>query len=65
MTLKEIIKAYAYSGFAAVSTLSILSIAISLIPLAEWARIQNDCIERTVAFEGLPDRVWSCNGGGR
>ena len=65
MNFKEIIKAYAYSGLAAVSTVSIFSIAVSLLPVAEWARIQNDCVQRTIAFEGLPDRVWSCNGGGR
>ena len=51
----------------AISTASLVSISFSLnslMPLAEWANIQNDCIERTTAFEGLPDKVWSCNGGG-
>ncbi|KGG12755.1 hypothetical protein EV11_2013 [Prochlorococcus sp. SS52] len=49
------------------STASLLSISFSLrslLPVAEWAELQKDCIERTIAFEGLPDRVWSCNGGG-
>ena len=51
----------------ALSTASLISIAFSLnslTPLRDWAQIQNDCIERTIAFEGLPDKVWSCNGGG-
>ncbi|KGG15037.1 MULTISPECIES: hypothetical protein [unclassified Prochlorococcus] len=50
------------------STASLISIAFSLrslAPIAEWMEIQKDCIDRTVAFEGLPDKVWSCNGGGR
>ncbi|WP_269607655.1 hypothetical protein [Prochlorococcus marinus] len=49
---------------AVLSTASLVSIAASLMPLSEWARNQNDCVERTVAFKGLPDKVWSCNGGG-
>ena len=51
----------------ALGTASLVSIAFSLnslTPLVEWAKTQNDCIERTIAFEGLPDKVWSCNGGG-
>ena len=49
------------------STASLVFIAFSLnalTPLADWAKIQNDCIERTTAFDGLADKVWSCNGGG-
>ena len=51
----------------ALSTASLICIAFalnSLSPLVDWAKTQNDCIERTTAFEGLPDKVWSCNGGG-
>ena len=51
-----------------VSSASLVSISLSLralLPVADWAKIQNDCIERTIAFEGLPDKVWSCNGGGQ
>ena len=50
-----------------ISTMSLVSIAFSLnslSPLAKWSKIQNECIERTIAFQGIPDRVWSCNGGG-
>ena len=49
------------------STASLISIAFalnSLLPLADWAKTQNDCIQRTTAFDGLADKVWSCNGGG-
>ncbi len=64
MNIKEIIQAYAFPSLAVLSTASLVSIAASLMPLSEWARNQNDCVERTVAFKGLPDKVWSCNGGG-
>ena len=50
-----------------ISTASLVSISLSLrtlSPLVDWAKIQNDCIDRTIAYEGLPDKVWSCNGGG-
>ena len=63
----EVIKSNAPLVLGALSTASLISIAFNLnsfLPLAEWARIQNDCIERTTAFDGLPDKVWSCNGGG-
>ncbi len=61
------IKSNAPIILGALSTVSLISIAFSLnalLPLADWANIQNDCIERTTAFDGLPDKVWSCNGGG-
>jgi len=64
MKIQEPIKTYAYPVLALASTMGIISIAFSLLPIANWSRIQNDCIERTIAFEGLPDKVWSCNGGG-
>ncbi len=64
MKIQESIKGYTYPVLALLSTIGIVSIAFSLLPIANWHRIQNDCIERTIAFEGLPDKVWSCNGGG-
>ncbi len=64
MDPNQILKTFGYPFLACVSTASFVSIALSLMPISNWAKIQNDCIERTVAFEGLPDRVWSCNGGG-
>ena len=65
MKISEKVRLYSYPILAFISTASIFSIAVSLSPIAKWSRIQNDCIERTIAFEGLPDRVWSCNGGGQ
>ncbi len=57
------------SLFMLINTLSFLIIAISLIPLSQWARTQNSCIERTFRTDGennagIPSKVWSCNGGG-
>ena len=64
MKPQEAIKTYLYPVLALASTLSVISLSASLLPIAKWASIQNDCIDRTVAFKGLPDKVWSCNGGG-
>lgn len=64
MNFKEVIKTYVYPGLAVLSTAGLVSIAMSLMPISKWARTQNECIERTIAFKGLPDKVWSCNGGG-
>ncbi len=62
--VKDFVKTYAFPVLAVASTASLISIATSLLPISEWSRIQTDCIDRTIAFEGLPDKVWSCNGGG-
>ncbi|AAP99769.1 MULTISPECIES: hypothetical protein [Prochlorococcus] len=67
MKFVDFIKSNAFLLLGTLSTASLLSISFSLrslLPVAEWAELQKDCIERTIAFEGLPDRVWSCNGGG-
>ena len=67
MKYLEFFKSNSFLVLGIVSTASLISISFtlrSLLPLADWAKIQNDCIERTIAFEGLPDKVWSCNGGG-
>ncbi len=69
MTPREMIRAHSYPVFAAVSTVSLVLIAVSLAPIAKWARTQNDCIVRTFRVDGsnnagIPAKVWSCNGGG-
>ena len=58
-----------YPFLAAATSISLASIAISIIPIAEWAKTQNNCVERTFRTDGtnnagLPSKVWSCNGGG-
>ena len=69
MQLREFVRAHAYPAMALVSTISISLIAVSLLPVAQWARTQNECIERTFRVDGknnagIPAKVWSCNGGG-
>ena len=69
MNPRETIRAHAYPVLAAVSTVSLVLIAVSLVPLAEWSRNQNECIEKTFKIngkntQGLSGKVWSCNGGG-
>ncbi len=77
MNPREMVRAHAYPILAVVSTASLVfsaigikEIAFSLIPIAEWSRSQNECIERTFRFsgrntQGLSSKVWSCNGGGK
>ena len=41
-----------------------------LKPIAAWANSQNDCITKTFRIDGkntqgIPSKVWSCNGGGQ
>ena len=69
MEPREIIRAHAYPVLAVISTVSLVGIFSSLVPIAEWARTQNDCVERTFRIngknvQGLSAKVWSCNGGG-
>ena len=45
------------------------TISISTIPINKWAKTQNECIIKTFRIDGkntqgLPAKVWSCNGGG-
>ncbi len=66
---RDILNKNLYAVFAAISSFSLLIISFSLIPIAKWARTQNDCIERTFRTDGtnnagIPSKVWSCNGGG-
>ncbi len=63
----EEIKSHFFLVLAFLSTSSLISISFSiksLEPLADWAELQKECIERTVAYQGLSSKVWSCNGGG-
>ena len=69
MTPREIIKENLYAVLSVVSTVSLVLISISLVPIAKWSRSQNDCIERSFRVDGInnvgtPSKVWSCNGGG-
>ncbi len=69
MSPREMIRAHAYPVLAVASTVSLIIIASSLIPLAKWANNQNECTIRTFRIngkdtQGLSSKVWSCNGGG-
>ena len=58
------------------SSISILSLSKSanqisadLEPIKAWANSQNECITKTFRIDGkntqgMPSKVWSCNGGG-
>ena len=48
---------------------SIKNISYELEPISSWAESQNECITKTFRFDGvntqgMPSKVWSCNGGG-
>ena len=83
MTPREIIRTHAYPVLAVVSTVTLVITSISikqastslknasesLAPISDWARSQNECIEKTFRIrgentQGIPAKVWSCNGGG-
>ena len=58
------------------TTISIISISksvkelsSSIQPISAWADSQNECITKTFRIDGqntqgIPSKVWSCNGGG-
>ena len=58
------------------TTISVISISNSarevttaLEPISVWAENQNECITKTFRIDGkntqgIPSKVWSCNGGG-
>ena len=60
----------------ALSSISFISISNSvkelstdLEPISKWANTQNECITKTFRIDGkntqgIPSKVWSCNGGG-
>ena len=69
VNVKEMIKTNGHKALSVLSTLSLVVIAISLVPVGKWAKSQNECIERTFRIDGsnkagMPSKVWSCNGGG-
>jgi len=49
---------------------SFKEISNTLEPISAWADSQNDCITKTFRIDGkntqgIPSKVWSCNGGGQ
>ena len=76
-THKYIICAGVSTFSLALSSFSIISISLSLkevsnalIPVTKWADTQNECVTKTFRIngkntQGIPSKVWSCNGGGR
>ena len=49
---------------------SIKEISTELEPISAWADSQNECITKTFRIDGkntqgMPSKVWSCNGGGQ
>ena len=50
-------------------TKSVKEVSTSLKPISLWADTQNECITKTFRIDGkntqgIPSKVWSCNGGG-
>jgi len=69
LTPREMIRNHTYPFLAVVSSCALVFGAISLAPISQWARFQNECIVRTFRTDGtnnagIPSKVWSCNGGG-
>tara|TARA_Y100001968_G_scaffold330251_1_gene381559 strand:+ start:2249 stop:2500 length:252 start_codon:yes stop_codon:yes gene_type:complete len=49
---------------------SIKEISNNIEPISSWASTQNECIMKTFRIDGqntqgIPSKVWSCNGGGQ
>ena len=73
-------KFFILAGFSTISiiisSLSILAVSKSikevsnsLLSISAWANNQNECVEKTWRVDGkntqgIPWKVWSCNGGG-
>ena len=59
-----------YTSISVVSiSRSIKDVSHALEPISKWADTQNECVARTFRIngkntQGLPSKVWSCNGGG-
>ena len=67
-TPRELIRNHTYPALAAISTFALVIGVARLGPIAEWAKTQNECIEKTLTINGiqkadLPDKVMTCNGG--
>ena len=48
---------------------SVKDVSGAIAPISKWADTQNQCITKTfridgVNTQGIPSKVWSCNGGG-
>ena len=48
---------------------SVKDVSTSIEPISIWAKNQNDCVTKTFRIDGkntqgVPSKVWSCNGGG-
>ena len=48
---------------------SVKKISSDMEPISAWADSQNECITKTFRIDGqntqgIPSKVWSCNGGG-
>ena len=48
---------------------SIKEVSKTLEPISKWAETQNECVTKTfridgINSQGIPSKVWSCNGGG-
>ena len=48
---------------------SIKEVSNALEPISVWADTQNECVTKTYRIngkntQGIPSKVWSCNGGG-
>jgi len=48
---------------------SLQNLSTELEPISAWADSQNECITKTFRYDGkntqgMPSKVWSCNGGG-
>tara|TARA_B100000965_G_C19527884_1_gene729725 strand:+ start:739 stop:990 length:252 start_codon:yes stop_codon:yes gene_type:complete len=59
--------------FTSISVISISKslreVSTNLEPITTWAESQNECITKTWRIngkntQGIPSKVWSCNGGG-
>ena len=59
--------------FTSISVISISrsvnEVSNTLQPISKWADTQNECITKTFRIDGIntqgvPSKVWSCNGGG-
>ena len=60
--------------FTSISIISVSKstkeISNALEPISAWADSQNECITKTFRIDGkntqgMPSKVWSCNGGGQ
>ena len=60
-----------FTSFTIISlSKSVKEISTDLEPISAWADSQNECIMKTFRYDGkntqgIPSKVWSCNGGGQ